>query len=73
MADLETQARGKGVTPTQPPRQHQLRVRYVAYFMILHCVLITSVQYTHSNPNYVLVIRDAYVRDFTRAARVIQK
>ena len=49
------------------------RVHYVAYFTILHCVLYPSVKYTHSNPNYVLVIRDAYVRDITRAARVIQK
>ena len=39
----------------------------------MHCINISSVKYTHSNPNYALVIRDAYVRDITRAARVIQK
>ena len=34
--DLETEARGKGVTPTQPPRQQPLRVRYVAHITSHH-------------------------------------
>ena len=36
------------------------RFHLVEYFTILHCVLYPSVKCTHSNPNYVLVIRSSF-------------
>ena len=35
-------------------------VHLVENFTILHCVLYPSVKCTHSNPNYVLVIRSSF-------------